>query len=677
MASTASSEWLVGIDSGGTFTDLFAIHPPSGEIVTAKVPSTPSRPVDAVAACASTAARSGPIGRLVHGTTVATNALLERRGGRLCLLTTAGFEDVARIQRINRRYAFDLTWRKPEALVRRRHVIGVVERIGPDGAVLQHLSEGEIERVASVVADLVERDEIDAVAICLLFSYVTDRHERALEDALRAALPTAPVSLSSAVSPIWREYERTSTTLADAYVRPVMTSYLRSIERDLGSLPVVVLKSNGGTAAPASVLPRPVATVLSGLAGGIVGGAHFAAAAGMSRCITIDIGGTSTDVGLVHDGRPGSQPEFEIEWGLPVVTPAVDVHAVGAGGGSIAHVDPGGLLQVGPRSAGADPGPAAYRRGGLEPTVTDADVVLGRLAPGSFLGGRLPLDAEAADAAVAGVGRASGLDTRAAALAIVAIANENVANAIRLLTIDRGVDPRGYALVAFGGAGPLHVCGVARALGITTVLVPPMPGLCSAYGAAIAPLRVDRAWTVGGRSDSLVAAALAERVEAVTADATAELRRDGHDGRVEVAAKLSCRYHLQNYEHDVVIDNPAGPDFLARIEGGFHALHRAAYGYAFDGEPVEIVHGRVTAVGERSDDVRLPDPPAAAERVSRSVVEDDGEARVATVLGRGLLGRVVEGPLVIEEEASTTYVPSGWRATDGPLGSMVLQEGTR
>ena len=387
-AAAASPRWVVGIDAGGTFTDLVAFDAASGEVRRRKVPSTPGQPASAVRDALDDSA-VGTSRRVVHGTTVATNAVLERRGARLCLLTTAGFEDVAYIQRINRRYAFDLDWRKPQPLVRRRNIIGVDERVAFDGKVLESLREAECARVCAMVAELARSESIDAVAICLLFSFANEEHEQRLADALAECVPHLPVSLSSRVSPLWREYERVSTTLADAYVRPLMQGYLDELDRTIGGdgASLLVLKSNGGTAAPASVAPLPVTTLISGLAGGVVAGARYAALNGEARAITLDVGGTSTDVGLVLDARVGQRKEFELEWGLPVVTPVVDVHTVGAGGGSIGRVDSGGMLVVGPQSAGAVPGPAAYGRGGEAATVTDANLVLGRIDPGQFLGG--------------------------------------------------------------------------------------------------------------------------------------------------------------------------------------------------------------------------------------------------------------------------------------------------
>jgi N-methylhydantoinase A len=417
-----------------------------------------------------------------------------------------------------------------------------------------------------------------------------------------------------------------------------------------------------------------VTTILSGLAGGALGGAHFAAAAGESRCVTLDVGGTSTDIGLVHDGVVRQRSEFEIEWGLPVVTPTVDVHAVGAGGGSIARVDAGGLIQVGPQSAGAVPGPAAYGLGGTEATVTDANLVLGRLNPDYFLGGRMKLEPETALEAVARVAEAAGLGVEQTALAIVQIAGENIANAVRLLTIERGIDPSAYALVAYGGAGPLHACAVASALGIDRVIVPPHPGLCSAFGAAIAPLRVDRMWSLGVRSDQIDEHALRARFEEAEGEGAAELTRDGASGAPSVSRAFACRYYLQNYEEEVPVPDLT-PGFVERAAAEFHRLYRSVYGYAFEEEPVELVHCKVALFERDPPRTRVYEgelEPCVATG-ERRVVGEDGVARPTRIVRRGRLGEAVDGPAVIEEADSTTYVADGWTAADGAEGCLAVE----
>jgi N-methylhydantoinase A len=670
-------EITLGIDTGGTFTDLVGLE--GGRIIRhVKVPSTPAVPISAFVRALGEAALDAPMRRLVHGTTVATNAVLQREGARTCLLTTAGFEDVAFIQRLNRRYAFNLDWRKPTPLVARRRVLGVAERLTATGAVVETLEQAECERVAELVAALVEHDGVESVAICLLFSYLNPAHEVRLAEQIKMRLPALPVSLSSDVSPLWREYERVSTTLADAYVRPIMSNYLQALDAEssrYNSVPALVLKSNGGTATPATIATRPITTLLSGLAGGLVGGAYFGRRTGRDRCITFDMGGTSTDLGVVNNGEAKQLIEYEIEWGLPVVIPVVDVHTIGAGGGSIARLDDGGLLQVGPQSAGADPGPICYDLGGTAPTVTDADLLLGRLNGDYFLGGLIRLRPDRLAATFQAMAEALRLESpEAAACAVVHIANENMANAIRLVTIERGIDPREYSLVAFGGAGPLHACGVADAVGIRHIVVPPLPGLCSAFGATIAPLRVDRIWSVGARLEQLDEAELVRRIEDETRSALSEIERDGLARRCITERSAACRYAGQNYEHDVAVTE-LDSGFTGRIGEAFHTLHHRAFGYSFPHEPVELVHIRLS-VREVTDPDLVIEPagagPVPAASLARPVFDDSATEVPCMILRSRQVAQRLNGPILIEEPDSTIYVPSGWTLSAGAAGCLQL-----
>jgi N-methylhydantoinase A len=666
---------VVGVDAGGTFTDLVALS--SGTVVScAKVPSSRGEPAAAVAAAIDEAGPGGAMARLVHGTTVATNTVLQRSGARVCLLTTAGFEDVAFIQRLNRRWAFRLDWQKPEPLVLRRHIIGVRERIDSSGTVLEPLDARECERVTSEVAALAAAGEIDAVAVCLLFSYLNDIHEQKLAVGLAGSIRDLPVSVSSAVSPNWREYERVSTTLADAYVRPVMTRYLADLEARIGGPgrgPLLVLKSNGGMGAPASILPRPVTTLLSGLAGGVVAGAYYARQAGEKAGITFDMGGTSTDIGIVRDGQVAQVMDYEIEWGLPVTIPTVDVHSIGAGGGSIARIDKGWLIQVGPESAGADPGPVCYAQGGTAPTVTDANLVLGRLNPGYFLGGKIKLDEQAAMRSLEQLADSMGAATAfEAASAIIQVANENMANSIRLVTIERGIDPREYSLIAFGGAGPLHACGVATAIGITRIIVPPRPGLCSAFGAAIAPLRVDRTWSLAARSDHIDETEVRRCINGAAEEVLSELKQDGAT-KCLIERRIACRYVSQNYEQEVLLSG-MGADFLDRALDSFHRAHEEAFGYSFPGEPVELVSFRIT--GRELDSRQMPaeDLPLSSDARSgqRDVLDDQAQPLRAEILRHRHIPAGSRGPLLIEETDSTVYVPPSWTVSPVARGCLVL-----
>ena len=503
---TATGSWRIGVDTGGTFTDLVAVGP-HGDVRLAKVASTPADPARATfeAFERSGVDTGGGVDSFILGTTIATNALIQRRGAPTVLVTTAGFEDILYIQRIDRKGLYDLQWVKAEPYVPRNRVVGVVERILADGSIRTPITDEELARVVEDVRRLTAQSRKPAVAVSLLFSYVNPSHEQALAEALSAALPGVPVSLSSEVAPIWREYERSNTTVVDAYVKPIVADFAGSLAAQLAEMGVGgwhgLLRSNGGQVAIPDAPGRPVEIVLSGLAAGMIAGAHFARAVGTDKAVTLDMGGTSADVGVITDGELQFSGLFEVEFGLPLALPILDVTTIGAGGGSIASIDSGGLLKVGPESAGADPGPACYGLGGEEPTVTDANVLMGRLDPEYFLGGEMSLDADRARRATRPLADRLGLTVEDTADAIVSISIENMDGAMRLVTVDRGLDYREFDLVAYGGAGPLHAAEIARRLGMNRVIVPPNPGLVSAYGTVIADQRVDRRITLVRRLD--------------------------------------------------------------------------------------------------------------------------------------------------------------------------------
>jgi N-methylhydantoinase A len=535
----------LGIDTGGTFTDLIGIDDVTGELVVAKTPSTPSRPVDAImnAIVQSETGVDAP-DAISIGTTVATNALLQRNGATVIYVTTAGFEDIPYIQRMNRKHHFSLKWTKPRPLVERRNCLGVAERLDFHGRTLIPLTDEALEdlaiRLAGRIADYPQGDT--AIAVCLLFSYVNPSHELRLREFLKGRFPGVPVSLSHQVAPIWREYERGSTVIADGYVKPIMQRYIEEAlvafaEAGL-DVPWSLMKSNGGKTPADAAEAEPVKFLLSGLAGGIIAGQYFGQLAGAKHgnLVTLDMGGTSCDVGLIRDGKIGYSTNFEIEWGLPVATPTIDLTTIGAGGGSIAWIDKGGLLRVGPQSAGADPGPVCYDSGGEDVTVSDANLALGRLNADYFLGGTIPLNTAKAEAKLDELGSRIGLGRLEAARAVVDIANENMSNTIRVLSIDRGLDPREYTLVAFGGAGPLHAADIAAKMGMSRVIVPVYPGLTSAFGALIAEPKITQVWSKHFRSDAIDARTVGEHFEAMTVAALDQLRREGYAGEPEIEA---------------------------------------------------------------------------------------------------------------------------------------------
>ena len=601
--------YRMGIDTGGTFTDLVAVDAAGdGRLRIAKVPSTPAAPGRAVFdALGESGVAVEELSLLVLGTTLGINAVLERRGARVLYLTTDGFQDVPFIQRIDKKDPYDLQWQKPVPFVARRDCIGVRERVAADGAVLTELTDDELQRVAAAVAErLAEPAESTgrgvALAVNLLFSYVNPAHERRLAECLSRRFPDLPVSVAGAIAPMWREYERGSTTILDAYLRPRMSGWIRELEQGLAEHrfggTFTIMKSNGGQVAAAAAKELPAHTMLSGLAGGVIGGRYFGEQAGRRDLITFDMGGTSTDVAMVVDGQISYTTGYEVDFSLPVSAPSIDLRTVGAGGGSIAWIDPGGMLRVGPQSAGASPGPVCYGQGGEQVTVTDANVVLGRLNPGFFLGGEMRLDPAAAHRTVEELGRMLGMNVEQTATAIIDLVNEQMADAIRVLTVERGIDPRRFALVAFGGAGPLHGAAVAAALGMPEMIVPPHPGLTSAFGALAADVRVDKRATRFLRSDAADAAELDATLARLEREAVAEAREQGFAGDPVVQRSISMRYAGQNYEQDVPV--PRGPitaDSLKALQDEFGEAHRRFYGYHFPGEVVELIHFNVTAIG--------------------------------------------------------------------------------
>jgi N-methylhydantoinase A len=671
----------IGIDTGGTFTDFVLVDEASGAIRTAKVPSTPDDPSDAIAAGLAQLTGDG-VSHLIVGTTIATNSLIERNGPTVLYVTNRGFEDVPFIGRLDKERLYDLHWRKPKPLVLRRNCFGVTGRVDHQGTVVEDVAEADLDELRRALA--AHRNGDAVVAVCLLFSYLEPSHEQAVLSVVREALPDAAVSSSHEVSPVWREYERASTTIADAYVKPAIETYVDrvgAVLRDrLGLEDWNLLGSNGGYLSAAEGRAKPAQLLVSGLAGGVIGARAYADAAGFPSVFSIDMGGTSCDLGLVLDGQQQYAGEFNLAFGVPVTIPCVAVRTIGAGGGSIAWVDKGGLLRVGPQSAGAQPGPVAYGQGGAEPTLTDANLTLARLNPSYFLGGAMPLAAGAAAEAVGMLADAVGLSAEALALAAVRTADENMANEIRLIAVERGLDPRDFALIAFGGAGPLHARAVAERLGIGTVLVPPHPGLCSAFGCAITDARVDRVQTYYARSDATEPARLAAAMRALEKRAVADLRRSVDVDAPVLRRSADMRYAGQNYELDTAV--PEGD-----LERGFDELlesfereHERQYGFRLEGEPIEIINLRVIAVRpEPATPVAAPDRAAGAAPVEVRAVWFDAEGPVdCPIFRRDDLGggTELEGPAIIEEVDSTTLVFPGDRLTVHPGGSLILTIGS-
>ena len=598
------------------------------------------------------------VGLFAHGTTVATNALLERSGARTAAVTTEGFRDVLEIGRQNRPSLYDLTENGPPPLVARDLRFTVHERAAP-GGVLAPLDPASVERAVAALANA----DVDAVAVCLLFAFLHPDHERRVGEAIRAALPRVHVSLSSDVLPEFREYERFATTAADAYLAPRVASYLEALAASVeeAGLPAPdVMQSSGGVVALPDAARLAAACVSSGPAAGVVGAAYVTERSGYANVLTFDMGGTSTDVAPVVDGVVATTTEAAVG-GVPIRFPSVDVHSVSAGGGSIAWADEGGALRVGPRSAGAEPGPAAYGRGGKEAAVTDANLLLGYLRDGARLGGEVVLRRELAAEALAHVGERVGLDPLETALGVLAVANAEMVRALRIITVERGLDPRDFALVAFGGAGPLHACSVAEELGIATVLVPKASGVLSALGLAISARRRDYVKPFRCPLSSLDGGAL----EASYRELEEQARNDLEGCLLRRRADL--RYRGQAFELTIDVDD------RGQLASAFEAAHERRYGYRMEDDAVEIVSVRLIASVPR-ERLEVREERATAAPPTGRVINVDGEWTQVEVFERSALGlgSELEGPAIVEFAEATCVVRPRWRGRVDEAGTLVL-----
>lgn len=640
-----------GVDVGGTFTDV-VVHAAGHRPRAVKVPTTPENQAEGVARGVAEG-WSGALRLLPHGTTTATNAVLERDIARTVFVTTDGFADVLQIARQDRPALYDLSVTRPEPLVPHDRVVTVVERTDALGEPVVGLTDAEIDRAVREV----ERLEPESIAVSLLFAYAGDEHEVRLCEALRRL--DVPITRSSALLPEFREYERASTCVLNAAIEPVMRRYLSNLATRLPDPTITVMTSSGGTAGIDFAAAAPVHTLLSGPAAGVVAAGAVARSAGFEDAIAFDMGGTSTDVCLIRGGQPEVSTSSEIAE-LPFRTPAVGIHTVGAGGGSIAWVDTGGALRVGPRSAGAEPGPACYGLGGEAATVTDAHCVLGHLDPARQLGGGLRLDVDAAERAVAALSESAG-----GAHGVLSVVRATMARALRKVSTERGVDPAGLALVAYGGAGPLHATALARELGCSAVVVPPAPGVLSALGLLLAPARYEASRTVMVGADEDLTQAWNE----LETEARRELDRQGVAGKVTLSRVADARYAGQSHELRIVLQDHVDPVEL------LHRAHQEAYGYAMRDERVRIVTLRVVARGEP---ILATPPPeweqGEPERERSREIGVAGESMKVRVLSRAGLtsGDEVTGPALIEQPDTTTLLSPDDVAVVGPAGNLVV-----
>ena len=685
---------LIGVDVGGTFTDIVFTDTASGRTLIHKVPTTPDDPASGVIAgivelCEREAVPRAVIDHVLHGTTIGTNAVLEHRGAVTGMITTAGYRDITHIGRHQRPQHYSIRQEVPwqdRPLAGRRHRLTVAERIvPPKGEVLVPLDEGAVCDAARTLRGA----GVEAVAICFLFSYLNPAHEARAAEIVRKEWPEAFVCTSSGVSPQFREFERFTTALLNAFVGPRLKAYVERLDSGLGEAGLAadlhVMCSNGGVATAATVAQSPVLTLLSGPAAGVLGGAWSGDLSGRRQLITFDVGGTSADIGIAIDGH-FAEATARDTWigGFPVLAPMIDIHTIGAGGGSIAYIDEGGAFRVGPRSAGARPGPAAYGQGGFEPTVTDANLVLGRLDADNFLGGAMRLDAEAARRVIGALADRLGMSLEETAEGILTIVNANMANAISSRTVQKGLDPRDFVLVAFGGAGPLHGAEVARALGIPEVVIPAYPGITSAVGLLTTDLKYDAVRTEFQAGDAVDLVRINADFAAMQSELERQLARDGiapGDAVFQRAGDL--RYVGQGYELRVPLpDGALDAAGLAAAFNSFGELHRNEYGHVFPDSPIEIVNIRVTGIGHMAK-ITAPLPPEGGSLTAALLktapcalrVGDRLETLPTPFYRRDALpiDEPITGPAIILQTDSTTVVPPDITLRADRRGNLILR----
>ena len=674
----------IGVDIGGTFTDIVALDG-EGRLALAKVPSTPKDLLDGIGAAvgkvlALAGAPPGDVERFIHGTTVATNAVLEQKGAVTAVLTTEGFEDVLEMgrQKRSRMYDLEMDPETPSFLAPGRRRVGIRERLDARGATLVPLDEGQVRAAVQTLRS----QGVQAIAVCYLFSFVNPAHEQRTRELCAEIAPEISVSLSSEVDPTFREYERLCVTTFDAYLGPVVKRYLAGLADTLRGLGIravpLIMRSRGGIVSAALAARQPVTLFLSGPAGGVIGAGCAAERSGVRDFVSLDMGGTSNDVAVVRSGAPLLASEGSIG-PYPVRTPMVDVNTIGAGGGSIAWIDAAGGLRVGPRSAGAEPGPACYGRGGDAATVTDASVVLGYLNPERFAGGALTLDVGAAERAVGAIGRRLGVDTITAAAGIHRVINARMADQIRLVTIKRGYDPRQFSLVVLGGAGPVHGAALAAEMGMAEVLVPEAPGVLAAFGLLAAAIEHHHARTLQARTDVADLAAVNRCLAELDAAGRARMHEEGVAAAdVHVAYTADMRYVGQAYELEVPIAAPVAAERVPDIVAAFHAVHERVYGYARTQQTVEFVNFRAVHT------YRLPRPVVRPSAQAHGRLDDArvGERRAyfdgfvsAAIYERARLplGARLAGPAIVEQMDTTTVIPPGVTAVVDDAGNLRLR----
>ena len=670
---------ILGIDVGGTFTDFVSYDSKTQELEVWKTSSTPDDPSDGILN-GMAQKLSEQVEYMRFGTTVATNAILERKGSTVAFVTTQGFKDVPFIQRGKRKSHYDITWIKSKPLVKRRDCYEIDERITPREGVYKPLNEAQARTVAkSINSD----PDIEAIAICLLCSYVFPEHERRLKAIFEEECPTKPVSISYELLPKWKEHERSSTTIADAYIKPIVSQNLLRLQDRLNEAgdikKVAVIKSNGGETTLEGARQYPIHLSLSGPTGGVIGAKYIAGLSGVGNLVTLDMGGTSTDVSTIVGARESFTTSYEIEFGVPIQIPMLDIRTMGAGGGSIAWIDKGGMLRVGPQSAGAQPGPACYGRGGQEPTVTDANVVLGRINPSNFLGGTMSLDVDAAKNAIKSVADQIEVSIDEAAIGIVQIANNNMVGALRMVLTERGLDPRDFTLLAFGGAGPVHITDVMHSASIPSGIVPNFPGQFSAFGFIMTDARVDLERTAPMTSKAFNAEHASRVLSDLVTEAKQSLSTQGYQANLEIYRSLEMRYFGQNHELEVAVEfDSFDEQTILDVWQQFHSVHKTRYNFDIPGETIELISIKVTAVSLTPKPNLLEIEKSTGTVISegtRLVRYDSGHIETP-IYSRELLkaGDSFNGPAIIEEGASVTIIRPEYEVKIDLYGNILIGE---
>ena len=668
---------ILGIDVGGTFTDFVYYDPSEDKLLVWKTLSTPQDPGKGIIDGLQNQ-QIGEVDYLRFGTTIATNAILERNGATVAFVTTSGFKDVPFIQRGKRQSHYDINWIKSKPLVKRRHCFEIEERITPREGVYKALDENQVRNVARKIGN---NSEIESIAICLLCSYVIPEHEIRVKEIFREEIPDRPISISYDLLPKWKEHERSSTTIADAYLKPLVSENLEQLGNKLSKAKdikrVSVIKSNGGEVSLEAAKNCPIHLSLSGPTGGVIGARQLSNLINIDHMVTLDMGGTSTDVSTVVGGTESFTTSYEIEFGIPIQIPMIDIRTMGAGGGSIAWIDKGGMLQVGPQSAGAAPGPACYDRGGELPTVTDANVVLGRINPQFFLGGSMRLSVEKAKQAVNSIAKQLGETLENTANGIVKIANNNMVGATRLVLTEKGLDPRDFTMLAFGGAGPVHISDLMQLAGTPSGIVPNHPGQFSAFGFTMTDARVDLERTAPMTSRFFNFGYANRVLSDLISECSQALIQQGYTEKIEVVKTLEMRYFGQNHELEISFnDDEFAENSISSVWGSFHGAHKKRYNFDIPSETIELISIKVTALA------LTPKPQIPTQEASGGVLSPhekrevffDGGKSLASVYRREELpvGKIFRGPALIEEDASVTVVSPDIPVIIDEYGNIVL-----